>query len=260
MGRTPEALPTMVLGRGAPVVFLPGLAFHHGVPVGAGRLAERFMVRHLASGFEVHWTGRRVGVPAAYNMSDFADDYATEIRARFGRPMPVVGYSTGGLLGLQLALTAPGCVSRLVVVGAAHRLSDDARAGVLRWAAALESGRVGDAWRELAPDAVASAGVARHLAPVLGALGPLLTPDDCTDGIRTARAESDHDLGAWLAMIKAPTLLIVGDRDVNVGVELAGRTQQGLPDARVRVLAGAGHLGSLVRRRAGHAIAEFLDR
>lgn len=106
--------------------------------------------------------GRTPAVPPDVTMADLAEDYARAIRAHFGRPVPVVGFSTGGFLGLQLTVDHPELVERLVVVGAGHCLSDEGRATNRRWVAALEQRRFSDAWKELAPDVV-SWGPARSL-------------------------------------------------------------------------------------------------
>jgi len=255
---TGEALPQFVQGHGTPLVLLPGLSFSHGVPTGIIRAFESALALGLCAHHEVHWLGRRPGVPAGYTLADFADDYADEIRRRFGRAMPVVGFSTGGLLGLQLALDHPDVVERLVVIGAAGRLSDSARASDRRWIAALERGRLADAWGALVSDVTDHAAAAGLLGSILGVAGPWILPADCSDGIRTARAEVDVDLGASLSGMRVPTLLVVGGRDRNVGVGLATRTRAAIPGAELLVLPRTGHLGSMVHRLTTDRIVRFL--
>jgi len=247
-----------VQGRGSPVVHLPGLGFANGLPTGAARAFESALIGPLSAGQEVHWIGRRVGVPVGYTMADFARDYADEIGRRFDRPMPVVGFSTGGMLGLQLALDHPEVVDRLVVVGAGARLSDSARASERRWVSHLEHGRVAEAWRELAADATADPEARGLLAAALDAVGPHLTPADFSDGIRMAEAELDIDLLPRLPAVGVPTLLVVGARDPSVGMGLAMRTRDAIPGAELLVLPRSGHLTSMVHPRAIAGISEFL--
>ncbi len=250
-----------VQGRGSPVVHLPGLGFANGLPTGAARAFESALIGPLSAGQEVHWIGRRVGVPVGYTMADFADDYADEIRRRFDRPMPVVGFSTGGLLGLQLALDHPEVVDRLVVIGAGARLSDSARASDRRWIAALEQGRVADAWRALVVDATPTPRRAACSRRRLDAVGPWVTPADCSDGIRTARAEVDVDLTASAAGLRVPTLLVVGGRDPTS--ESAWRLAPGprSPVPSCSSCPASGHLGSMVHPRTtiGSAVPQPLS-
>lgn len=247
-----------VQGRGAPFVHLPGLGFAHGRPTGPVRAFESALIGPLSAGHEVHWIGRRVGVPGGYTLADFARDYAEEIERRFGRPMPVVGFSSGGMLGLQLALDHPEVVDRLVVVGAGARLSDAARASERRWIAHLEHGRVAEAWRELAADVTADPEGRNLLGATLDAVGPHLTPADCTDGIRMAQAELDVDLLPRLPSLEVPTLLVVGTRDPSVGMGLAMRTRDAIPGAELLALPRSAHLGSMAHPRAIARISEFL--
>lgn len=201
--------------------------------------------------------GRTPAVPPDVTMADLAEDYACAIRAR-GRPVPVVGFSTGGFLGLQLAVDHPELVERLVVVGAGHRLSDEGRATSRRWVAALEQRRFSDAWKELAPDVV-SWGPARSLVgTALATIGPFLTPDDVSDGIRTARAEESFDVRDSVGRITTPTLLVVGDQDANCGVDLITDTRDRIPGAALALVTGVGHLGSLTDRRGVTAMVAFL--
>jgi pimeloyl-ACP methyl ester carboxylesterase len=251
-------LPVMVLGAGPPVVFLPGLSFTHGPPTGAARLWERATLRRLSGQVQVHWVGRRRAVPAGYAISDFAKDCADALRSRFDRPMAVVGFSTGGFLGMQLAADHPDLVERLVVAGAGHRLSDAGRAANLRWIEALTERRAGDAWRELAADVVTSGSAQAVVGAALAAIAPLITPDDCTDGIRTAAAESSLDLSPSLARISAPTLLVAGDRDASCTPSILAETQRGIPDAHLALLPGVTHLGALTSRAASRTITAFL--
>lgn len=253
-------LPSFTMGQGRPVVYLPGLSPTHGSPDGLARLLEVAMVRRLATRHEVHWVGLRTGVPSGYRMGDFARDCAEALGGRFTGPVPVVGFSTGGLLGLQLAIDHPDVVDRLVAVGAGHRLSDEGRAADLRWARALDEGRPSEAWRGMASDVVTGDRLRGALGAVLAALGPRLGADACRDGIRTAEAEVDFDAEGSLHRIAAPTLLVVGDRDPNCGIDLVTRTCAGIPDASLRVLPAVGHLGTMVNRRGSGQILEFLDR
>jgi len=251
-------LPMMVLGEGRPVVFLPGLSFTHGPPSGAARLWERATLRRLSGQVQLHWLGRRRDVPAGFAISDFAQDCADALRSRFDRPMAVVGFSTGGFLGMQLAADHPDLVERLVVAGAGHRLSDAGRAANRRWIEALSDGRPRDAWRELAPDVVASGRSRAVTGAALAAIAPLITPADCSDGIRTATAESSLDLAPSLARITAPTLLVAGDRDASCTPSILVETQRGIPDAHLALLPGVTHLGALTSRAAAHTITAFL--
>ncbi|HYO19408.1 MAG TPA: alpha/beta hydrolase [Dermatophilaceae bacterium] len=251
-------LPVMVLGTGRPVVYLPGLSFTHEPPSGVVRAWELATLRRLSRQVEIHWVGRRRAAPDGYAISDFAHDCAEALGVRFGGPIPVVCFSTGGFVGLRLAVDHPDLVERLVVAGAGHQLSEAGRESNRRWIEALTEHRPRDAWRELAADVVRSDRALSAVGAVLAAIAPLITPDDCSDGIRTAIAETSLDLGPSLSRIGAPTLLVAGDRDASCTPVILAETQSGIPDAQLVLLPGVTHLGALTSRAAARAIASFL--
>jgi 3-oxoadipate enol-lactonase len=71
----------------------------------------------------------------------------------------------------------------------------------------------------------------------------------------------------WLAdqrdragAIRGPTLVIVGDQDVVTPVDLSNALVEIIPDARMQVIPGAGHLGNLEKPDAFNAIVDEFVR
>ena len=145
----------------------------------------------------------------------------------------VAGHSLGGLIAAGLAVQRPETVRRLVLV---------APAGV-------PTGR----------------GLAGHVLPLLATMrdAPLpLLAHALRDGLR-AGPESllrgglhaiRHDIRADLAAVRVPTLLVWGERDPLVPRQLAEEWTRALPDVRLIVLPGAGHVPMF------DAPAELADR
>jgi len=65
--------------------------------------------------------------------------------------------------------------------------------------------------------------------------------------VAMAASPSDSDLPAALTTITAPTLIIWGDRDSAVPVRHGDRHIRALPNARLVVLEGAGHIPHVER-------------
>lgn len=220
------ALPTFTRGRGRPLVYLPGWSLTHAVPRGLFGIGESALIRPLARYHRVHWVGRRQDVPAGFEISDFAADCAAYLRARFSAPVPVVGFSTGGFIALQLAIDHPELVERLVVVGAGATLTARARRSEAHWIKFLT----------------------RHAT----------TPGDRADAAATARADVGFDATAHLDRIAAPTLLVIGRWDSSCDPATAAATRAGIPGAQLRLLPWAGHLTSLISPMATQRISDFL--
>src|ERR687893_2580790 len=120
-------LPRLSFGDGPPLVVFPGLGMSNANPAGLQRWGELRLLAPLARAFTVHRVGRPVGLEPGTTMEDLANGYAGALGDEFGGPVDVLGISTGGSLALQLAADRPDLVRRLVVAGAACRLSEQGR-------------------------------------------------------------------------------------------------------------------------------------
>src|SRR5262249_41241583 len=77
--------------------------------------------------------------------------------------------------------------------------------------------------------------------------------------LATIDAESSFDVTARLGEIKAATLVIGGTQDRAVSPELFQAAAAGIPNARLVLYPGRGHLGTMLDPRFGRDVAAFLD-
>ncbi len=69
------------------------------------------------------------------------------------------------------------------------------------------------------------------------------------------------DVTSRLGEIKVPTLIVHGDADAAISLDLAKALEAGLPNARLVVVAGAGHAANLTHpETVNPAIAGFLEQ
>ncbi|CAN5637166.1 alpha/beta hydrolase [soil metagenome] len=143
---------------------------------------------------------------------------------RVGRPEAhVIGHSMGGQLALHLAAAHPDQVSKLVLVDAA---------GIPR---------------PLTPRTVVR--FAREIAPVWrwGDLSfvPVIVSDAWTAGPRTLLQAIGHilsdDVRPLLPHVRAPTLVLWGERDSWVPLAHGREMHDGIPGSRLEILSGAAH-------------------
>ncbi|MFO7706294.1 MAG: alpha/beta hydrolase [Halopseudomonas sp.] len=119
-----SGLPYNRFGRGPrPLVVVQGLVFENKPQPG---LATR-MYHFLGKDYTVYSVLRKPGLPQGYTLADMAGDYAAMIREEFGRPVDVLGISTGGSIVQPLAADHPDVVRRLVIHSSAYALSEPAR-------------------------------------------------------------------------------------------------------------------------------------
>jgi pimeloyl-ACP methyl ester carboxylesterase len=132
-----------------------------------------------------------------------------------------IGHSMGGLICIRLAARAPDVVSRLVLVAPAG----------------IPNGR------SMAGHLIPLLAAARHARP---RFLPLLAHDATLAGPRTiwsaARSLLAEDARPDLPAIRAPTLLILGAADPLIPRQTGNILQAAIPDARIEVVPGAGHV------------------
>ncbi len=178
-----------------------------------------------------------------------------------GGPATYVGYSMGGRVALHAALAHAATVRRLILIGATPGIEDDDER----------------ATRRASDDALAShiedVGVGTFLDEWLA--NPLFAGLDATtagrddrlrntaaglaSSLRRTGTGTQQPLWERLDAVRAPVLLLVGAHDAKF-TAIAERMAAALPDATLRVIAGAGHSVHLERPAAtATAIVEWLD-
>jgi 3-oxoadipate enol-lactonase len=149
------------------------------------------------------------------------------------------GLSLGGMVGMWLGRIEPDRIDKLVLACTAARF-----------------GRESD-WKERAElvraegmAAVASDAIEKWLSPGHPARGRFLQmqldfdPEDYALGLEAIGA---FDLRDELTGIEAPTLVIAGADDTATPPADAAFIAEGIPNARLRILAGARHLANVCR-------------
>lgn len=152
------------------------------------------------------------------------------------------GLSLGGAVGMWLAMHAPQRIDRLVLACTSPRFGTRDN-----WLARAATVRVEG--MEAIADAVLrlwfTERTHRDEPALVAAYRAMMVSADPEGYAGCCEALGDWDAGDDLTTILAPTLVIAGADDTATppasGAEIAGR----IPDARMRVLEGAGHLANL---------------
>lgn len=281
---TLAGLPFLVTGpvEGPPLAILPGLSPEQAIGAGPIARSELALARSFAERFRVTWLAPRPGLGArtpAPAMADVAAEHAAALGEGFGRPVDLLGISTGGSIALQLAVDHPDAVRRLVLVSAAARLGElgraDQRALAERVAAGDRRGAFGRILADMVPDpppwtngrrAAAHLRLAALARPPLAlagrALGPLLWPDAGAMADMTAliAAEDAYDVRARLGEVRAPTLVVAGGRDPYYDAGAFEHVARSVPDGRLVRYARRGHATVAADPRFVRTVARFLLR
>ncbi|WP_165244463.1 alpha/beta fold hydrolase [Paludisphaera soli] len=246
-------------GAGPVVVLL------HGFPLSRtmwsaqiGELSRSFRV--IAPDLRGH--GESPAPDAVYTMEQMAED-VVELLDGLGVTEPVVvgGLSMGGYVALALALKHPGRIRGLILADtrAAADSPEAARQREETAGAVLRAGHAGVLVEAMLPKLFAASTIRERPAVV----APMRAAMEATSASGVAGAlrgmAGRPDRREELKSIAAPTLVAVGDQDVVSPPDEAKAIAEALPNARLAVIPGAGHLAPYENPEAFNAAAlEFL--
>ncbi|MCK6527420.1 alpha/beta fold hydrolase [Myxococcota bacterium] len=242
-------------GSGPPTVLLHGFpeswrSFDLQIPPLSSRL-------HLAVP-DLRGYGGSDKPAGGYDLDTLADDVHGLIRALWpGRAARVVGHDWGGAIAFALAARHPDVVDRLAILNAPHPALFARRVFTTRQL--LRSWYMFAFQVPLLPEALLRAGDGAALARMVRAAAArpdalpesdvrrtvegMLEPGVLESGLAYYRAALRHPLRAlsYDRAIEAPTLVLWGEKDPALGVDLLRGLERWVPRLRVHRVPGAGH-------------------
>ncbi len=218
-------------GAGPPVLVLHG---------GLGYIEDMsFQIRALAKSHFViavdsRGHGRSTGANAPLNYSLMSDDMVKVLDALKIDRADVVGWSDGGIIGLDLAMRHPERIRRLVAISANYNPDG------LRYTPSVEPvPRVALRYWLLSPN-------------------PAQWPDLCRNVITMWRTQPQYTLDE-LGHIKAPTLIMAGENDL-IKREHTDQLAKAIPGSQESIIAGATHSAAIEKPDIVNSqILNFLD-
>jgi 3-oxoadipate enol-lactonase len=243
-------------GDGPPLLLIHGLGYARW---GWGPVVEPLARRFRVLTFDNRGIGESEVPPGPYSAAELAADTVSVLDAAEIDRAHVVGTSLGGMIAQELALANPERVDRLVLActtpGGPSATPMPERTVSLIAAAAT-----------LAPEIALHRFVENALATDAS--------DELVERIYRLRLEHPPDPAGWQAQaavgatfdvldrlgeIRAPTLILHGTDDGVVDVRNASLLAERIPDARVELFEGAGHLFFWEQpERFVRAVEEFL--
>ena len=239
-----NGLPYARMGEKPSVIInIEALSFSNEPP--SGFALKRFVnsARSFTEDSTVYLVGRKQNLPKDYTFTDIANDYAHIIRNEFQRPVIIMGASTGGQIAHYLAADHPDLIQKLVIISAAYRVSEKGAEIEQKSADYFEQGRYGKSLATLLDlmfNSRITRGIAKFFTRLLGKffMGNIEYPNDYLIEIR---GDIEMNFKDRLEEIKAPTLILCGDEDVDYPAEFVRETAEGIPNAKLILYEGYGH-------------------
>lgn len=242
----------------------PLLVFLHGI--GGNRSNWREQVAHFSGRYRaVAWDARGYGDSAGLvaDFHDFADDLARLIR-HFGGPAHVVGLSMGGRIALDAWARTPELIASLTLADTSAGSAETAAPERVEAFLALRR-------KPLVEDGKTPADIAPGIVAQIA--GPNITPAQRDRLIASHAALHADSYLATMAVVTrftafsrfedvaVPALMLVGEHDRVATPAYAATMAAALPNARLHVIPGAGHISNIEAPDAfnaalGHFLAE----
>jgi len=246
-------------GSGPPVVLLHGLGLDHRMWRRQVPMLARAGYRVVACDLLGHGGSGKPSSPgSAYSVSDLTASLVPALSEAGVGPATVVGFSLGGAVALQAALSAPERVSALVLANTSAWMGPQAQSLFTERAAAVEAEGVEvlvepAIQRWFTPEFVAS-----H-AEDIDYYMALLRQNHAFGYAAACRSLAIFDLRNRLGEIRCPTMVVVGDRDQATPPEMSRFLAERIPGATLHVMGPSGHLTPEECAGAfNERIAEFL--
>jgi 3-oxoadipate enol-lactonase len=228
-----------LLGNGPPLLLVQGLGYGgRGWGPALDVLAEDFTV----AAFDNRGFGASSMPPGPYTVGELAEDARAVLDAAGFDRAHVVGASLGGMIAQELALADPDRVDRLVLActtpGGPRAYPNPAQTVALM--AEARSLPADVALRRFVENALGD-GSSEELIQRIVAYRTE-NPPDLEGWQAQAAAGAGHDALDRLGGILASTLIVHGTHDAVVDPRNAELLAERIPEARVELFAGCGHL------------------
>jgi pimeloyl-ACP methyl ester carboxylesterase len=184
--------------------------------------------------FDRRGHGRTADTAAPFHYEDMATETVHVLEEVVGKPVHLVGWSDGGIIGMLVALRRPELIRRLVLIGT--NFSTDGLQPVEFSEDSPVAIALAASFAERSPDGPEHFGVVAEKAEALFRSEPTMTTAD-------------------VARIRTPTLVMAGDDDI-VSLAHTRALYESLPAAELAVIPGASHL--VVLEKPG-VVAGFID-
>jgi pimeloyl-ACP methyl ester carboxylesterase len=238
------------------LVMLPGLGDGLRSMKGTA-LPMAFMYREFCKDFTVYAFSRKNELPEGYTTRDMAKDQAEAMAQLSIEKADIFGVSMGGMIAQHLAIDYPEKVNKLILTVTSARPNPILTESIDEWVALAKRGDHAG-FMDSNLQRIYSDGYYRRnkwLAPIVGKLTKPKTYDRF---FVQANACLTHDAYESLHKIKAPTLVVGGEKDKALGGDPSKEIATMIPGAQLRMYEQWGHGLYEEAKDFNQVIVEFL--
>jgi 3-oxoadipate enol-lactonase / 4-carboxymuconolactone decarboxylase len=207
--------------------------------------------------YDLRGQGLSEGGQGRYDVATLSSDLELLLERIGAASVVPLGFSLGGLVAQQFALAHPARVRGLVLCATGSRIGS-----AEMWAARAEQVRQGGltSIAESVLERWFSRAFAERRPEIVRAFRSLLERSDVASYLSALELLAQTDLSATLGQLSVPTLVVAGTADLAAPPERVRELADRIAGARLRVLAGAGHLLGVEQPEAlAQCITDFLS-
>ena len=237
-------------GNATPIVFLHGVGSDKSV---WHPQLEHFGRTRRAIAFDYPGYGDSDPAPQGTTRDDYASAVISAMHELGVDRAHICGLSLGGVVAVAMSHHAPERCASLILADtfAAHPN------GLAIYERSLEGSRDLPAMAEARVDVLLAQPIDPQIRREVAETMSRIDPDAYRIGAKAVWLADERDRAQE---IKVPTLVLVGDQDLVTPVDLSSELVDLIPDARMRLITGAGHLSNLEKPDAFNAIVgQFID-
>ena len=221
------------------LVMLPGLG--DGLQTVKGTaLPMAFMYRMFGKHYTVYAFSRKNDLPKGYTTCDMARDQAQAMEQLGIECADILGVSMGGMIAQHLAIGFPGKVGKLILTVTSSKPNPILTESVGEW---ITCAKRGDhtAFMDSNVRRIYSEDYYRKNKWLVPIMGRLTRPKSYDRFFVQADACLSHDAYGDLHKIKAPTLVIGGEKDLALGGDASREIAAEIPGAELWMYEQWGH-------------------
>ena len=229
-------------GAGSPIVLIPGLAGGFGL---LGPMAATLTDQHRVLAYQLRGENDCFILRHPFDLDDLVDDLAELLDTLMLEKPTIMGVSFGSLIALKFAIRYPHRLDRLIVQGVGARydgglLQQVATTVLSRFPLPEDSPFVNQFFNLLF-------GFRQKRNSLFDFVTEQIWQTDQSVMAHRLRLAEELDLERELHRIKAPTLVLCGERDVFVTPKSLNALCEKIPNVELARLKGCGHLAFVTR-------------
>lgn len=239
------------------LIMLPGLSDALKTVKGIANIFA-VMYREFTKNYKVYIFSRKNHLGEGYSTKDMAKDQI-EVMKKLGiTKTSIMGVSQGGMIAQYIAIDYPEYIDKLILVVTVSRPNQTIQNVISNWIAMAEANDYKSLIIDTAEKSYSDKNIKKYrlLYPILTRIGK---PKDFDRFIIQANACIQHNTYNELARIKCETLVIGGDSDNVVGKNSSEEIAEKIPDSKLVIFEGLGHMAYEEARDFNNQVLNFLD-